>query len=59
MLRADTRRRAPDFAGQRVRAASIAVEVADCIPFGVHHLSFSMLDFDGHGVPDVQRVNAQ
>ena len=59
MLRADTRCRAPDFAGHRVRVASIAVELAHCIPFGVHHLSFSMLDFDEHWVLDLQRVNAQ
>jgi hypothetical protein len=59
MRRADTCCRAPDFAWQRVRVACIAVELAHYIPVGVHHLSFSMLDFDEHGVQDVQRVSAQ
>ena len=44
----------PQFAGQRVRLASVTVELANSIPLGVRQLSFSMLDFDAHGVLDVQ-----
>jgi hypothetical protein len=59
MLRPGSGCRLPQFAGQRVRLASVTVELADGIPLGVRHLSFSMLDFDGYGVLDVQRLNAQ
>ena len=49
----------PQFAGQRLRLASVTVELANGIPLGVRHLSFSMLDFDAHGVLNVQRLNTQ
>jgi hypothetical protein len=59
ILRPGSRYRAPDFAGQRVRQASVTVELADGIPLGVRHLSFSILEFDANGALDVPRLNAQ
>lgn len=59
MLRADSGCRAPDFAGQRVRLASVTIELAEGAAVGVRHLSFSMLDFNAQGALDVQRLNAQ
>ena len=58
MLRPGSRCRVPDFAGQRVRLASAAVELADGIPLGVRHLGYSILDFDVDGILDIPRLNA-
>lgn len=59
MLKLQGRCRAPDFADQRVRLAGVTVELADGTVLGVRHMSFSMLEFDEHGVLDVQRLNLQ
>lgn len=59
MLKADSNCRVPDFAGQRVRQASITIELTSGIPLGVRHASFAMLDFDQTGRLDVARLNAQ
>lgn len=57
MLRPHSRCRLPDFAGQRVRLASVAVELAGGIPIGVRHFSFSILEFDADGVLDLKRFS--
>lgn len=59
MLRQELHCRLSDFAGQRVRMASVTVELASGIVLGTRHMSFSVLDFDARGVLDVQRLNAQ
>lgn len=59
MLKADGCCRAPDFAGQRVRQASITIELSSGIPLGVRHVGFAVLDFDQAGHLDVARFNAQ
>lgn len=59
MLKADSNCRAPGFAGQRIRQASITIELSSGIPLGVRHTSFAMLDFDLTGLLDVARLNAQ
>jgi hypothetical protein len=51
------RRWIPDFAGQRVRLASVVVELADGISVGVRHFSFSILDFDVDWVLNVERFS--
>lgn len=58
MLRPGSRCRLPDFAGQRVRLASVTIELANGHPLGVRHLSFSMLDIDVDGLVDIARLNA-
>lgn len=58
MLRPGSRCRLPDFAGQRVRMAGVTVELANGIPLGVRHLSYSILHFDVDGVLDLARLNA-
>lgn len=59
MLQPDNRSRLPGFAHQRVRLASITIELADRVPLGVRHSSYLILDFDADGVPDGRRLNAQ
>jgi hypothetical protein len=59
MLRREDVARVPDFAGQRVRQASIVVEVVDGIPSRMVHWTFSMLDIDADGLLDVERLNTQ
>lgn len=59
MLRREDVSRVPDFAGQRVRQASIVVEVVDGTPSRMVHRTFSVLDFDAGGLLDVERLSTQ
>lgn len=59
MLRREDVARVPEFAGQRVRQASVAVETVNGNPARILHCTFSMLDFDRDGVLDVDRHLAQ
>ncbi len=59
MLRREDVARIPDFAGQRVRQASIVVEVVDGTPARMVHWTFSMLDIDADGLLDVERLSTQ
>ncbi len=59
MLRREDVARVPDFAGQRVRQASIVVEVVDGRPSRMVHWTFSVLDIDADGLLDVERLNTQ
>ena len=59
MLRREGVARVPDFAGQRVRQASIVVEVVDGTPSRMVHWTFSILDIDADGLLDVERLNTQ
>ena len=59
MLRREDIARIPDFAGKRVRQASITVEVAKGTPARVVHWTFSILDIDADGLLDVERLSTQ
>jgi len=59
MLRRQDISRVPDFAGQRVRQASIVVEVVDGTPSRMVHWTFSILDIDADGLLDVERLSTQ
>jgi hypothetical protein len=59
MLRREDVARVPDFAGQRVREASIVVQVVDGAPLRMVHRTFCVLDFDADGLLDVERLNNQ
>jgi hypothetical protein len=59
MLRREDVARVPDFAGQRVRQASIVVELVDGIPSRMVHWTFSMLDIDADGLLNVERLSNQ
>jgi hypothetical protein len=59
MLRREEVARVPDVAGQRVRQASIVVELVDGIPSRMVHWTFSMLDIDADGLLDVERLSTQ
>ena len=59
MLRQEAVARLPDFAGQRVRSASLIIELADRRPSRVLHLSFSILNFDKDGFLDLARLCAR
>ena len=59
MLRQEDTARLPDFAGRRVRAASLIVELVNRVPLRVLHSSFLVLDIDSQGHLDVARLNAQ
>ena len=59
MLRQEDSARLPDFAGQRVRLASLVVELADRVPRRVVHANFSIVDIGTDGLLDVARLNAQ
>jgi len=59
MLRREPVARIPDFAGQRVRQASVVVEVVNGTPSRTVHCTFGILDIDGGGVLDVERWNTQ
>jgi hypothetical protein len=59
MLRREDVSRVPDFAGKRVRQASIVVEVVDGTPSRMVHWTFSILDFDAGGLLDVERLSTQ
>jgi hypothetical protein len=59
MLRQEDMARIPDFAGQRVRQASVVVQVVDGTPFRMVHSTFSILDIKADGLLDVERLNTQ
>lgn len=59
MLRQEDASRVPDFAGRRVRQASVVVEVVNGTPTRVVHCTFSILHIDTNGVLDVARLNTQ
>jgi hypothetical protein len=59
MLRQQDTARLPDFAGQRVRMASLVVELVNRVPRRVLHASFSIVDIGTDGFLDVARLNAQ
>jgi hypothetical protein len=59
MLRQEDVARMPNFAGQRVRQASLIVEMFDLNPLRVLHRSFSILDVGADGRLDVERWNSQ
>ena len=59
MLRREDVARVPDFAGQRVRQASVVVEVVDGTPSRMVHWTFSILDIDADGLLDVERLTTQ
>ena len=59
MLRQEGLARVPDFAGQRVRQASVVVQVIDGTPSRMVHSTFSILDIKADGYLDVERLNTQ
>jgi len=59
MLRREDVARIPDFAGQRVRQASVVVEVVNGTPSRMVHWTFSVLDIDADGLLDVERLSTQ
>ena len=59
MLRQENLARVPDFAGQRVRQASVVVQVVDGTPSRMVHSTFSILDIKADGLLDVERLNTQ
>lgn len=59
MLRQEDLARVPDFAGQRVRQASVVVQVVDGTPLRMVHSTFSILDIKPDGLLDVGRLNTQ
>jgi len=59
MLRQEDLTRVPDFAGQRVRQASVVVQVVDGTPLRMVHSTFSILDIKPDGFLDVERLNTQ
>ena len=59
MLRQEELARVPDFAGQRVRQASVVVQVVDGTPSRLVHSTFSILDIKADGFLDVERLNTQ
>jgi len=56
MLRREDVARIPDFAGQRVRQASIVVQVVEGTPARMVHWTFSMLDIGADGLLDAERL---
>ncbi|MDM0116745.1 hypothetical protein QTI66_31920 [Variovorax sp. J22R133] len=59
MLRQESISRLPDFAGRRVRLASLIVELANRTPLRVVYRNFSVLDINAQGLLDVDRLNTQ
>ena len=59
MLRQEDSARVPDFAGQRVRQASVVVQVVDGTPSRLVHSTFSILNIKADGFLDVERLNTQ
>jgi hypothetical protein len=59
MLRQEDVARVPDFAAQRVRQASIVVEVVNGTPSRMVHWTFSVLDIDADGLLNVERLSTQ
>ena len=52
MLQREDVARVPDFAGQRVRQASIVVQVVDRSPTRMVHCTFCVLDITAEGLLD-------
>ena len=59
MLRQEDLARVPDFAGQRVRQASVVVQVVDGTPLRMVRSTFSILEIKADGFLDVDRLNNQ
>ena len=59
MLRQEDLARVPDFAGQRVRQASVVVQVIDGAPLRMVHSTFYILDINPEVFLDVDRLNNQ
>lgn len=59
LLQPDTTARVPAFAGQRVRLASVVVEVAGSVVLGMRRVDFDVLEFDADGRLDARRYGAQ
>ena len=59
MIRREDVARVPDIAGQRVLQACIVVELVNGTPSRMVHGTFSILDIDADGLPDVERLSAQ
>ena len=59
MLRREDVSRIPDFAGLRVRQASVVAEVVDGTPTRLVRCTFAILEIDGEGLLDVERWNLQ
>ena len=59
MLRQEDLTRVPDFAGQRVRQASVVVQVLDGTALRMVRSTFSILDIKPDGFLDVDRLNTQ
>lgn len=59
MLRRESDTRIPEFAGQRVRQASIVISLVGREPTAIVRCTFSILDIDENGALDVERWNAQ
>lgn len=59
LLQPNAETRLPDFAGLRVREASVVVECDDRVVLGVRRLDLAMVEFDGDGRVDLGRYGAQ
>lgn len=59
MLRREAVARIPDFAGQRVRQASVVVELVNGTPSRMVRCTFGILDINADGTLDVERWNSQ
>jgi len=59
MLRSSTHYRFPQFAGQRIRAAGVSVELIDRQPSRVIRVTYNILTFDEAGQFDAAIFNLQ
>ncbi len=59
LFQPDATARVPAFAGQRVRLASVVIEVAGTVVLGARRLDFDVLEFDADGRLDARRYGAQ
>ncbi len=59
MLRDPQAHRLPQFAGQRVRMASVVVELANRAPVRIVRRTFAILSFDREGRLDLERFGQQ
>jgi hypothetical protein len=59
MLRQEDVARVPDFAGQRVRQASVVVEMVNGTPSRMVRWTFSVLEIDADGLLNIERLNTQ
>ena len=59
MLQDPANCRLPEFAGQRVRMASVVVELFDGAPVRIAQNTFAILAFDDEGRMDSQRFGSQ